>query len=75
MLTADLVQVTSLFVVRKVRVLGTVLEKTPVQGKTAGHDGFIANFRQPFVEYVLLKAILDKRADGGSELGYVNPTV
>ena len=44
-LTADLVQVTSLFPVRKVRVLGAVLEKTPVQRKTAGHDGFITDFR------------------------------
>jgi hypothetical protein len=60
-LTADLVEVTSFFPVRKVRVLGAVLEKTPVQRKTAGHDGFIANFRQPLVEDVFLKAILDKK--------------
>tara|TARA_B100000963_G_scaffold333181_1_gene325346 strand:- start:131 stop:427 length:297 start_codon:yes stop_codon:yes gene_type:complete len=67
-LTADLVEVTSLFVVRKVRVLGTVLEKTPVQRKTAGHDGFIADFRQPFVEDVLLKVKLQTEILG-SQLG------
>ena len=75
MLTADLVQVPSLFVVRQVRVLGAVLEKTPVQRKTVRHDGFITDLRQPLVKNVLLKAILDRGAEDGSELGYLGTTI